>query len=118
MPKANEVAAELRKIAEHLELAGDKEIPRPSVYLSCFYEFSEAKEKFLRVVNSLPHPLAKHVDDSEVRVTYENHSILVTTYIERSKVCTMIEPAKPAVYRCEPLLNDEDLSTLTEESNA
>jgi len=28
--------------------------------------------------------------------------------IPRNTVCELVEPAKPAVYRCEPLLSDEE----------
>ena len=114
MPKAGEIAKELRRIADALETIPDADLPRPMV---AFY--ADSKEDFTMLASSLPRPLKKKVrdanDDRWAKLVIECNSMTsVQCYAEvsRNKMCTLIEPAKPAVYDCHPLLSTEEESLL------
>jgi hypothetical protein len=110
---AGKVASELRKIAESLEQQPDAAIGKP--YLT----FSEdKKEPFLAVVRLFPHPLKKGVRYPEETyaqnyVRYETDGIILEASVQRDKVCRIVEPAKPPVWECDPILSDVEESTLT-----
>lgn len=115
MPKANEVAAELRKLADALDRIGECEVSAPNVYFSYCFEGSAAKDDFLALAKILPRPLTKEYPAGDTMdLVYKTNAIRVRTYIERSKVCTLIEPSRKAVYRCEPLLSPEEEDALTQ----
>lgn len=101
MPKASEVAAELRRVAGALEQEPEAELMRPSLG---FFSWDQ-KEQFLNAVRLLPRPLAKESRDGYITVKYETPGLYIDARIRQEKVCTLIEPAKPAVYKCEPLLS-------------
>lgn len=109
MPKAIEVAKELRRVADALESAGDTEIQIPWLWFYC-----SEKDAFLNTARAMPHPLKKEVkypDDpgiSELRVVYRSDALDLEVSVPRAKVCTIVEPAKPAVYDCVKILSDEE----------
>ena len=104
MPKASEVAAELRRVAGALEQEPEAELTRPSLV---FFSWDQ-KEQFLNAVRLLPRPLAKESDGSYFKVKHEAPGLRFEASIRQEKVCTLVEPAKPAVYKCEPLLSPEE----------
>jgi hypothetical protein len=117
MPLAKEVAIELRKLADALDLHPDVEtcVPR----LSFFYDFEQDKAKFIATANILPHPLVKTYPKdsntySRVSVTHETPALHVSTSIYRQAVCELISPAKPAVYDCKLTLSGDEDASLTE----
>jgi len=118
MPKASEIAIELRKVADALDLNPDVENTKPS--LSFYYFTGEKdKDKFLATARILPRPVAKEYPDdnsdySRVRVTHDTAALSVETSIYRVAICTLIEPAKPAVYDCGLTLLDHEDAALTE----
>jgi len=109
VPKASEVAAELRKLAESLEQEPDTEI-QPVVIRS--YHVSEAqKEHFLNLARLLPRPYRKEYEGGKLQLSYGTDwrtPISVTAQIERSLVCHLVRPAQEAVYECEPLLSEAE----------
>lgn len=107
MPKASEVATELRKLADSLEREPDAQIPKPFLFFSTFLESNE-KQMFSTVCGLMPRPLAKEYRDSELKVEYNGAALTAQTSIQRSKVCRLVEPAKPAVYECEPILAEAE----------
>jgi hypothetical protein len=113
MPKANEVATELRKLADALDKSPDAEIVRPSMNFSHTY-VGKAKEKFLALAHLLPLPLKKGNGYSEnvLELTYESATIIIASYIDKQLTCELVEPAKPAVYRCDPILSEAEESSL------
>jgi len=111
VPKASEVAYELRKLADSLEQEPNARIPKPSIYISTFLE-GEPKQLFLTICRLLPRPLAKVYTDRELRVEYDAAALNVLTNIERNKFCRLVEPARPAVYECEPLLSEEEVAAI------
>ena len=117
MPLAKEVAIELRKIADALDLHPDVETCVPDLHF--FYNFAPDKEKFLATANILPHPLVKTYPKdsnaySRVSVAHETPALHVSTSIYRSAVCELITPAKPAVYDCKLTLSGDEDAALTE----
>lgn len=107
MPKATEVAAELRKLADALDANPEAVIPRPWVSFSRDWGKND-KEKFLNVCRLIPRPAEKKYTENEVRLTYKTENININACIERAEVCEIIEAAKPAVYNCPPLLSPEE----------
>jgi 5'(3')-deoxyribonucleotidase len=103
------VAMELRKLADALDAQPDAEIISPWI---SFY--GSEKDKFLATARLLPRPLKKHVHDegksySRVKVECTNfQAIDVNASIPQSLTCEIVAPAKPAVYRCEPILSEEE----------
>ena len=68
----------------------------------------------------MPKPFEKRFSDNELKLVYSSDALEVQAYIERNKVCTLITPAQPAVYDCEPLLNQAEnaqLGSLMSESD-
>lgn len=111
MPKASEVASELRKLADSLDKQPEVEIPAPGVYFPTRYE---DKKAFLNVASILPHPIKKTYpcNGTEIELEYRTSAIRVSTCGQRDTVCKLVEPAKPAVYRCEPLLSEAEEAAL------
>ena len=109
---ASAVASELRKLADALDVSPETEVVSPNIYFSCSYLGSKSKEVFLSLARLLPHPLKKEAKKDEMWIGYESDSLRVQAYIERSIICELVEPAKPAVYRCEPLLSDDEEAAL------
>lgn len=101
---AGQVAIELRKLADSLDREPEAAIEKPGVYL---YHWGQ-KETFLALAKILPRPLTKKYTETDVFLEYRNDAIDVSAQISRNKVCELVEPAKPAVYRCEPLLSEAE----------
>ena len=113
---ASAIASELRKLADSLDKHPEALLPAPNIYFSCSYQGETSKELFLNVARCLPRPLVKEYKTDEVWIKYNPGIIHVSVYVQREHVCTLIEPAKPAVYRCEPLLSDEEADAIVAES--
>jgi hypothetical protein len=111
MPLAKELAAELRIFADRLDT--NPEVPI-STGMLCFYHWSkEEKDNFLNVARLLPRPAKKRISGSaerpEIEIDYDSSPLRICASISQAFTCELIEPAKPAVYRCEPILSpDED----------
>jgi hypothetical protein len=117
MPLARDIAAELRRVADALDLNPDAQTDQP--HLSFSYLFEGDKEKFLNTARILPRPIAKHYPKDEakfsrVSVTHETPALKVSTSIYREAVCVLIEPAKPAKYDCVLTLLDHEDAALVE----
>lgn len=104
MPLASEVASELRKLADSLDRYPDTEVGRGWIDFYCHAE----KERFLAVAKSLPHPFEKIYESTELKLRYDHTALRVDVHVQRDKVCELVEPAKPAVYRCEPIFSEAD----------
>lgn len=112
MPKAAEVALELRKLADSLDRGPDTEITPAALMFHV-----DEKEIFKGLVRILPHPLTKSIflPDSKypyLHMTYDSKGLRVIAAIKQSLSCELIEPAKPAVYRCEPILSEAEEAAL------
>jgi hypothetical protein len=106
MPKAHEIATELRKMADGLDAQPEANLPQPTVYWYC-----DTKPEFIASVPFIPRPLNKREDKDgpesmrRIRLDYNVPSIRITTSVYKSLTCELVEPAKPAVYRCDPILS-------------
>jgi hypothetical protein len=104
MPKASEVAAELRRVADRFDEQPDVEVERPQL---CFFNWSE-KQNFLNAVKIMPRPLAKRNGDGRypsLYLTYTTSALVVEASVQMETVCELIAPAVPAKYRCSPTLS-------------
>ncbi len=112
MPTANAIATELRRIADFLDKTPDAEVS--SARLSFYHNLSRTKEEFINLVKVFPRPFVKGDGYRHDEVTLEHESDTVTVYasIDRSQVCTLVEPARPARYECIPLLSLEEENAL------
>jgi hypothetical protein len=111
-PKANEVATELRKLADCIEKLGDAETIRPFVY---FGYAENRKECFIALAKVLPRPLVKNYEDGlypDLKLEYKSDNLSLAAAIPRSEVCEIIEPARPAKYHCPSIFTTEEESDL------
>lgn len=106
---AGMVAIELRKLADALDVQPDAEMVKPTVFFHAY-----EKDEFLAIARLMPRPIKKSVSDAgddrwaRVRVEYISPAMDVDASVPQSKTCELIEPAKPAVYRCAPILSEEE----------
>jgi hypothetical protein len=103
MPKSSEIATALRILADSLDKHPDLEQKKPWVNFYCY-----TKEEFLNAAKIMPKPYAKQDSGGEyprIYLKYENESIDLNASIYKSETCEIVEPAKPAVYRCDPILS-------------
>jgi hypothetical protein len=110
MPKANEVATELRKLADALDKSPDVKLIRPFIFFTHYGE--SEKESFLAVAKALPRPFTKEYKDNDVRLEYESRGVNIFVKINQSAICRLVTPARPAEYECEPLLSLEEEESL------
>ena len=107
----SELAIEFRRIADAL----DKE---PGLKVNPYISISpegDDKDTFLALARVIPRPYKKRIRHEGS--TYEDFVLEVGSLfvcIPRSKLCEIIEPAKPAVYHCPSVLNDEEYAALGE----
>jgi hypothetical protein len=106
MPTAREIAVELRKFADRLELNPDAEMDKP--YISFYYFGDSQKQAFLNSARALPRPLVKSSDEGNLKLTYDSLAMYAYASIPKSVTCTLVEPARPAVYRCDPILSEDE----------
>ena len=114
-PKASQVANELRRIADALDREPDTEVETPMVSFYCnnYLAKDRGKQVFLNVLRLLPRPLVKDYSETEVKIRgAESDVVNLRACIDRSAVCEIVEPAKPAVYHCVPLLSDQEEASL------
>jgi hypothetical protein len=110
MPTPQAIAAELRKVADGLDRV-DSEINIPYAFLHFDHK---TKESFLATAKVFPRPLKKDLicpekPFAEIRLSYSSEALHLWTKVLQSLTCELVEPAKPAVYRCDPLLSEVEL---------
>lgn len=119
MPLAKEIAAELRRIADVLDLNPEVKTIKPE--LSFFHYSSHSKDEFMAVARIMPRPLEKKYPKtnesySRVEVKHSSSVLDVTASIYRESICRIIKPAQPAEYDCELTLLDSEDSALAGET--
>jgi len=113
---AHAAAEALRMIADCLDKEPEMLITKP--YLWWIFREAEDKEAFKTIARLLPRPLtkrdtSKYSSSPDVIVEYDSETISIDLRIPKSLTCKLVRPATPAEYECEPLLSDEEESTLT-----
>ncbi len=106
--KAIDAVANLRKLADLLEKHGDTEIRMTSARI-----WFESKESFMTFARDFPRPYAKEYGEGKYGSLVLTHGELTKTGeihldVERSAVCEMIEPARPATFRCPSIFSPEE----------
>lgn len=111
---SHEYVKRLREIADYLET-------RPAFTLSDWkgesagrLDYYFDKEEFLAAVRALGSGKKSVETDSlgQPKVVFTSGPVQVL--IEQDKVCRIIEPARPAVYDCEPLLSELEDASLSQ----
>ena len=97
MPTCKSVAAALRNLADSLEKGGDAEIVQPFLNFSTSWT-ENAKDKFRLLADALPQPVTEEYPDTRIRLRHNAPDLDIWVTAERAEVCTLIEPAKAAVY--------------------
>jgi hypothetical protein len=112
MPTASEVATELRKIADQLDKTPEAEIVKP--ILRFHHSYQGTKENFIDLAKVFPRPIAKGdgYKHDEYTLSHDSEAVEVYASIGKSKVCTLVEEARPARYECTPLLSLEEEAAL------
>jgi hypothetical protein len=112
MPTTSQVAAELRRIADTLEKQPDIEIVKPRI--SFYHGYCETKEMFVSLAKVFPRPIDKGdgYSHDEYTLTHETDALTVYATINKSQICTLVEPARPARYECTPMLSLEEEEAL------
>lgn len=108
---AGEVAQELRRIADALDKEPETSIAQPMISFYCdeYYGIDKGKANFLNLARLLPKPLKKEVNDHDYVLTSDSTgTVWIRVKINRNAVCTLIQPAQPAVYDCEPILSQQE----------
>jgi hypothetical protein len=111
LAKASEIAAELRKLAESFDSISDS-IDIPYLYVATHhYE----KDSFLAVARAMPRPVKKgetNYSIPEINLRYKSNAIDFYVSIPKSLTCEIVEPAKPAVYKCDPILSQLEVENV------
>jgi len=108
------LAAELHKLAAHLEAQPEVEIGR--FYLTNSWSCSASQIK--AIARAFPRPLTKRITSAGTaheRIRMDGPLGGDFSYwfdVERAKVCRLIKPAQEAVYECEPLLSPKEEAAL------
>ena len=113
MPKAHEVASELRKLADSLDREPEADISRPSV----FFNTGAKKSEFLNLARLFPHPFIKQQApyfSGKLEILYKTPGAEIKAWIERSEVCRLVRPAQEAEYECEPIFSQVEEESLGE----
>jgi hypothetical protein len=110
---AGKVAAELRKLADALDSHPDAEVTKPWINF-----YGDDKASFASIVKILPRPLAKKIDPGDdkyrrIRVAYKSDALDIDASVPQYLTCELVEPAKPAVYRCDPLLSLDEIDEVS-----
>ena len=114
MNERTEFITGLRELANYLENNPDAPIPSSaclSVSVTDYYNPSGTKYALGQVARC-PGPWQKELDDSYLTLIKEFHGVKYMVICARDHVCTMVEPAKPAVWDCEPLLSAKEFEEL------
>lgn len=117
MPKAHEIANELRKMADSLDKEPETEVQQCWVSFVC-----SDRQIFLNTARLMPRPFTKTYPDAgdkypKIKIGSKDFSgpIHWDVSAPRDVACRVIEPAKPAVYDCTPLLSEEEDAALVGE---
>lgn len=106
---AKDVAVEFRKFADQLDAHPDLEMDKP--FISFYFWKKEQKHLFLNAARVMPRPFVKEhplTDDGDLKLIYNSDAMRILTSLPKVHTCEIVEPARPAVYRCDPILSPEE----------
>lgn len=106
---ALEFVLKLRRLARDLEKAPEAEI---NTYVS-ITPSAQDKQTFLELAKVLPRPLTKKIRNEGT--SYEDFALEGDGFvlaIPRSRICVLVEPARPARYECPTILSEAEEAEL------
>lgn len=106
---ASQVATELRRIADALDKNPELNL-RPYLSISAG---DDDKDEFMALARTMPRPMEKGVDFAGT--PYEDFTLTHGFWrikIPRSKMCVLVEPARPERYECPSILSPEEEEAL------
>ena len=107
---AGAVAQELRRIADALDKEPTLEI---APYLSISAKFDDV-EGFRKLAKIMPRPMTKKIAfEGETYEDFVLESEFWNIKIPRKTICKIIQPARPAIYDCPPVLSEEEEAEMT-----
>lgn len=113
MAKPQEVATELRKWADALDrMDSGIKITPPFLLFS-----HSAKDSFQAMARTMPRPFQKKnaypgEKYAEIQLKYVTDAIISQVSVPQALTCELVEPARPAIYRCDPILSPEEDAAL------
>lgn len=115
MSERKDYIAGLRQLADYLENNPDIPTPSSTTVTACATDYlnEEGTKHNMQAVAKCPGPWSKEFDDSFLTLTRKFAGIELQVFCNRNHVCKMVEPAKPAVWDCEPLLSAKEFEELT-----
>ena len=115
MIERTEFITGLRELADYLENNPDLPIPHDPYLPVCVTSYGEPEKTKLAIKAAArcPGPWKKELGESFLSLTKYFHGVKYGVICDRDHVCTMVEPAKPAVWDCEPLLSAKGFEELT-----
>jgi hypothetical protein len=102
---SHDLADALIRLATRFKQAAAFELPqyrRPWLHWS----FWEEKASFIAAARVLGGN--KRYTDTDLSLEQDFGPLEVCLRIDRKAVCRIVEPAKPAVYECDPILSEEE----------
>jgi hypothetical protein len=111
MTTAGAVATELRRVADALDMEPEARVCKADLW---FWNGGN-KEGFVNVARLIPRPFTKKYEEGaggNLILHRDSEALTIDVRVQRSAVCELVEPAKPAVYKCESLLSDEEEAAL------
>ncbi len=109
MPNASAIASELRAFADSLDTNPTLELPYAFLYFTC-----HTREEILGLAKIMPRPFEKSYSGNDIRLNHKTEALSAWVVAPRELTCTLVTPARPAVYDCEPLLSPDQDASLTE----
>lgn len=106
--KAIDAVENLRAMVDLLEKHGEAEIHMASTTV-----WFHKKESFLAFANDFPRPFTKEYEQGKhADLTVGHGTLAVNGHIQmkigQSNICELVEPPRPAVYKCPALLSPEE----------
>lgn len=107
-PTAGQVAAELRILADSLDTNPNAIVQKAWLSFHC-----DTKEEYVNIVRLLPRPLKKSEDSTDdkwrrIKVEHDGTAVDIWASVLKNLTCTLVKPAQPAVYECDPILSIEE----------
>lgn len=96
-------------------LTPNRESPLPRFQF--WHHSGSDKPAFLALAQMMPRPFAKKVREyssgNDIELNHTTENIRICVVIPQSLTCTLIEPARPAVYECDPILSMAEESMIS-----
>jgi hypothetical protein len=106
---SHEYATELKKLADEMLACPDFQLGWSDD--TCTLGIGASKDELLAFAKNL-RPLRKEYSDTQIKLFFGSGRITAEISADRTVACRIVEPAKPPVYECDPLLAPEEEAAL------